>query len=50
MYRTEPEDLRRVMDVNFFGAVLVTQAMMPLLRKCVPFITCARAPGMSTVP
>lgn len=30
---TAPADLRRVFDVNFFGAVRVTQAMMELLRR-----------------
>ena len=28
-----PRDLRRTFDVNFFGAVELTQAMLPLIRK-----------------
>jgi NAD(P)-dependent dehydrogenase (short-subunit alcohol dehydrogenase family) len=28
------ETIRKVMDVNFFGVVLVTKAMLPLLKRC----------------
>ena len=31
--RTRPDVFRRVMDVNFMGAVLCTQAALPLLRE-----------------
>jgi NAD(P)-dependent dehydrogenase (short-subunit alcohol dehydrogenase family) len=29
----DPEAVRRVLDVNFFGVLAVTQAMLPLVRK-----------------
>jgi NAD(P)-dependent dehydrogenase (short-subunit alcohol dehydrogenase family) len=29
----DPEAVRRVLDVNFFGVLTVTQAMLPLVRK-----------------
>ncbi len=31
----DPEAVRRVLDVNFFGVLAVTQAMLPLVQVCV---------------